>query len=351
METTSIDLQLSSYDFDVPKELIAQQPLKQRDAARLMVLERSSGSVTHARFSDIADYLKPGDCLVVNKTRVIPARVYGKRETGGKVEVLFLRQEPDGDMVTALVRPFLPAGARLALPGGLSAVIEGTTPDGEMRLRLSGAVLKGVLETYGEMPVPPYIKRSGEAGGALKNDDRRAYQTVFSQVDGSIAAPTAGLHFTPELLDRVRAAGIAVVEVMLHVGWGTFRPVRVGAVNGHRMLPEYYEITRESAAEIERCRRADGRVVAVGTTAVRALESAFSMERDFPVSGATELFIYPGYQFKIVQAMVTNFHVPRSTPLLMASAFAGRRNLLTAYAEAIRETYRFFSYGDAMLIL
>jgi S-adenosylmethionine:tRNA ribosyltransferase-isomerase len=347
------ELQLSQYDYELPPELIAQEPAAARDHSRLLVLDRTTGAVSHRVFADIVEYLRPGDCLVINRTRVVPARLFGSKETGGKAEALFLRFVPDGDgLYPALVRPFLQTGKRLRFPGGLSATVAGKNERGEMLLQLSGSGLVDVLTEHGHMPLPPYIKRKDETHAV---QDRERYQTVYAREQGSVAAPTAGLHFTGDLLAQVRARGIAVAEVVLHVGWGTFRPVVAADVRDHTMLPEYFVIDPATAAAINTCKAAGGRVVGVGTTSVRALESAAAVaaagEVVSPCARETSIFIYPGYRFRVIDALVTNFHLPHSTPLLMASAFGGRTRLLAAYREAIEKKYRFYSYGDAMFIL
>jgi len=308
-------------------------------------------------FADIAEYFHAGDCLVLNRTRVVPARVFGRKETGGKVEVLFLTVTEDpasGRKVKALVKPFLPEGKKIILPGGMTAVIEGKTQQGETVLELSGPSLHEVLQQHGQMPLPPYIKRNLPDSERFTSLDRDRYQTVYALHNGSIAAPTAGLHFTQEIIGKIKEKGVEVSEVVLHVGWGTFRPVLKEDIPEHSMLPEYYEIPPETINKINEAAARKGRVIAVGTTSVRSLESAWQKETPpagAPACGETSLFIYPGYTFRIVNTLVTNFHVPRSTPLLMACAFAGREHIFSAYLQAIEKKYRFFSYGDAMLII
>ncbi|MFH1369242.1 MAG: tRNA preQ1(34) S-adenosylmethionine ribosyltransferase-isomerase QueA [Elusimicrobiota bacterium] len=347
----NIEHALSAYDFDLPKELIAQLPAEKRENSRLMVLDRGSGKTEHRSFADIAGYFGPGDCLVLNKTKVIPARLFGKKETGGRIEALFLKQM-NGTCWTALVRPFLGTGKSIIFPDGLSARVSGKTELGETILDVSGADVRNVLEEHGRMPLPPYIKR-GLVPGEKDKIDRERYQTVYAENEGSIAAPTAGLHFTKELLERIKEKGTEIVEVTLHVGWGTFRPIVSDDIAKHKMLPEIYEIWERAASGIAAAKRNKGRVVVVGTTAARALESC--PERIFAepareIMGETGIFIYPGYKFAVVDAFITNFHLPKSTPLMMACAFAGKEALFKAYEEAIREKYRFFSYGDAMFI-
>jgi len=351
------DLDLSSYEYELPKELIAQRPLDKRDTSRLLVLERLTGTIKHVHYLDIIEFLRPGDCLVLNRTKVIPARIFGKKETGGKIETLFLNpiELKNGGTGRALLKPFMETGKRIIFHGGLNAVVESKTDSGETILRLEGADPQEVLREFGKMPLPPYIKRPGEGDG-LVSFDKEHYQTVYAEENGSIAAPTAGLHFTPELISKITAKGINIAKVVLHVGWGTFKPLILKDISKHVMLPERYELSTETAAILNSCRNSGGRVIAVGTTCVRALESAALRpefyEKGFePFEGETSIFIYPGHNFKAVDAMATNFHQPHSTPLAMVSAFAGREKILAAYAEAIKGRYRFFSYGDAMLIL
>ncbi|MCB4792714.1 MAG: tRNA preQ1(34) S-adenosylmethionine ribosyltransferase-isomerase QueA [Elusimicrobia bacterium] len=350
---TETDLLLASYDYTLPKELIAQKPLEKRDEAKLLVLGRHTGEITHRSFKDIADYLNPGDLLVINKTKVVPARIFGKRETGGRVEALFLNVN-EADMndrkALALLKPPIPLNKKIIFPDNLEAVVSGKNELGEYVIKLSGPFLKQVLSEYGQMPLPPYIKRDKVNNSPLKNFDAENYQTVYSKEDGSIASPTAGLHFTKELLKDINERGIEIIEVILHVGWGTFRPVKAQDITRHFMLPEHYSINQKDIDKIKEARKKGKKVFATGTTAVRALESAFSRgsEKSF---GETDLFIHPGYKFGVVDALITNFHLPRSTPLLLVSSFASRKTILDAYKKAIQLSYRFYSYGDAMLIL
>jgi S-adenosylmethionine:tRNA ribosyltransferase-isomerase len=350
MERTDHDL--TAYAYDVPAELIAQQPLPGRDESRLLVHDRASGTTQHRRFPDIIEYLRPQDCLVVNRTRVLPARIFASKETGGKVEVLFLGTLGEGEgKISALLRPFLPEGRRILFPEGISARIVGRLDDGEAVLEISGGDFQGLLERYGHMPLPPYIKRPKDDLAASDPRDRERYQTVFARETGSVAAPTAGLHFTEGLLARIREKGVSIAEITLHVGWGTFRPIVSGDITCHRMLPERYVISADAAEKINACRANGGKVIAVGTTTTRALESAAGSFPLVPATGRTSIFIYPGYRFKAVDSLITNFHMPHSTPLMMVSAFAGREKILRLYEEAIRLRYRFFSYGDAMALL
>ena len=345
-------MDLLDFDYSLPVDLIAQHPAPERDMSRLMVLNRAESSITHTTFRHLPDFLDPGDCLTVNESRVFPARLKGHRaETGGAVELLLLRRR--GDLWEALVKPGrrLKAGGEIVLSDGdLTAVVEAVYPSGRRLIRFQGCTsLEAVLDQHGHIPLPPYIRREDLP------EDRDRYQTVYARVPGAVAAPTAGLHFTPELLERLRASDVGVTPILLHVGPGTFKPVVKEDLRRHDMEAEYYEIGLDAAVEINRRRRAGGRAVCVGTTTVRALESA--AERDgkrwAPVPGAgwTRLFIRPPYTYKLVDVLITNFHLPRSPLLMLVSAFAGREFVLKAYREAVLERYRFYSYGDAMLIL
>lgn len=341
-------MELRDFDYELPPDLIAQEPVTPRDASRLMVVRRESGRIEHRIFRDLPQYLRPEDVLVLNDTRVLPARLLGVRPgTGGHVELLLLRRL-DASRWEVLARPgrrVRPGSTVSFGDGGLLATVLETTESGGRIVEFQyEGVFEEVLDQLGQIPLPPYITRALE--------ERERYQTVYSREKGSAAAPTAGLHFTPELLDRVRGAGIETLFLTLHVGLGTFRPVQVERIEEHRMHAEYYSVSRETAAAINLRRSSGGRVVAVGTTTTRTLESAARAGGEIlPGSGWTDIFIYPGYRFKAVDALVTNFHLPRSTLLMLVSAFAGRDLMLEAYREAIREKYRFFSFGDAMLIL
>ncbi len=337
----------SDFDYDLPPELIAQHPLAQRDASRLLVYDRAAGGVEHRHFSDVLEYLNAGDVLVLNDTRVIPARILGNKEdTGGKIEFLLLRRE--GDVWETLAKPARRAqpGTWFTFGGGvLRAEVLSEGAEGMRRIRLHHeGTLEEALDRVGIMPLPPYIHE--------RLNDPERYQTVYARERGSAAAPTAGLHFTPALLDAVRAKGVTIAPVLLHVGLGTFRPVAVEDVSEHKMHSEYYEVTAETAQTINRTRAAGGRVVAVGTTSARTLESAAAEDGTVhPGKGWTDIFITPGYRFRAVDALITNFHLPRSTLLMMISAFAGsREEMLRVYRLAVEERYRFFSFGDAMLL-
>jgi S-adenosylmethionine:tRNA ribosyltransferase-isomerase len=357
------DFDLASYDYELPPELIAQAPLAERDASRLLVLERATGQCAHARFSDLAARLRPGDLLVTNRSRVLPARLLGRRARGGKAEILLVRRRGDGCW-DAMLRPGrrLRAGTVVEVGPGLSVRVEPDpphphasdareTPPGaetvlrRVRLLTAGTSEPDALERFGHAPLPPYIRR------ADLPQDRERYQTVYAREPGSVAAPTAGLHFTPELLERLVARGVERAELVLHVGPGTFRPVEVPDVRDHRVDPEHVIIPEDTAQAVSRALRDRRRVVAVGTTVTRALESAVDERgRIAPGERETDLVIVPGQHFRVVGALVTNFHLPGSSLLLLACAFAGRERLLAAYREAVAERYRFYSYGDAMLI-
>ena len=340
-------LKKSDFYFELPQELIAQDPLEDRSSSRLLVLDRESGETQHHVFREIIDYLEPGDCLVLNDTKVIPARLLGEREdTGGHIEVLLLKRY-EGDVWEALVRPGKKCrpGARLSFGGGLlrAEVLE-VVEEGNRRIRFTyEGIFEEVLDQLGEMPLPPYITH--------KLEDRNRYQTVYAKYEGSAAAPTAGLHFTPELLSAIEKKGVRIAYVTLHVGLGTFRPVKEENILNHHMHSEYYQITPEAAELINRTKIEGGRVICVGTTSCRTVESAADGSGAVHAGcGSTEIFIYPGYRFKVLDCLITNFHLPESTLVMLVSALAGREHVLSAYQEAIRERYRFFSFGDAMLV-
>ncbi|NNU83116.1 tRNA preQ1(34) S-adenosylmethionine ribosyltransferase-isomerase QueA [Geobacillus sp. BMUD] len=342
-------MKVDLFDFHLPEELIAQTPLPDRAASRLMVLDKRTGAIRHETFRNIISYLNPGDCLVLNDTRVMPARLYGeKAETGGTVEVLLLKQL-DGDRWETLVKPGkrVKPGTKLTFGGGkLEAVCLDTLEHGGRVLEFSyDGVFYEVLAELGEMPLPPYIKE--------KLDDPERYQTVYAREIGSAAAPTAGLHFTEELLDAIREKGVQIVFITLHVGLGTFRPVQVDEVEKHDMHAEFYQMSEETAETLNRVRGQGGRIIAVGTTSTRTLETIAGKHngRFVAESGWTDIFIYPGYEFKGIDGLVTNFHLPKSTLIMLVSALAGRENILHAYEVAVQERYRFFSFGDAMLII
>ena len=338
-------MKLTDFMYDLPEERIAQTPVEPRDHSRLMVLHRADDSIEHKHFYDIIDYLNAGDALVINETRVIPARLIGERPTGGACEVLLLKQIAPKRW-EALVRPGkkLRRGAEVIFGDGrLKATITEVCEDGNRIVDFScEGTMEAALDELGEMPLPPYIHE--------KLQDKERYQTVYAKQEGSAAAPTAGLHFTPELMDRIRAKGVDIVPVLLHVGLGTFRPVKVENVEDHEMHSEYYEVTEDAAKRINAARDRGCRVIAVGTTSVRTLESAAENGRLMAKKGDTSIFIRPGYQYQMVDALITNFHLPGSTLVMLVSALYDREHILKAYKIAVEEKYRFFSFGDAMLI-
>ena len=340
-------MKTSDFYYDLPEELIAQDPLANRSDSRLMVLDKENGAVSHHVFREIVDYLNPGDCLVINDTKVIPARLIGEREgTGAKIEVLLLKRKT-GDVWETLVKPGRKAkpGTRIQFGGGLLVgEVMDIVDEGNRLIRFEfEGIFEEILDQLGQMPLPPYITHQ------LKDKDR--YNTVYATHSGSAAAPTAGLHFTPELLKTIEEKGIDIARVTLHVGLGTFRPVKVDDVENHHMHSEFYMIDEEAAEKINRAKENGKRVICVGTTSCRTIESAADENgRLKPCSGWTEIFIYPGYQFKILDCLITNFHLPESTLIMLVSALAGKENVLTAYEEAVKERYRFFSFGDAMFI-
>lgn len=335
-------MKTSDFDYDLPESFIAQTPVEPRDSSRLMVLNRKTGTLQHRIFREIGDYLNPGDLLVVNQTRVIPARLPARKETGGKAEILLLRRESDTVWECLVGGKGLGEGKRLRLEDGLEAEVVSSLEGSRRRVRFAEPV-ENHLSTDGQMPLPPYIHQ--------KLTDPERYQTVYAKTPGSAAAPTAGLHFTPRLMDELRAKGIQFAEVTLHVGLDTFAPVTETDPRQHKIHTEWCEVTPETADKINATRAAGGRVIGVGTTSVRTLESAV-VGRDIisSYSGPTSIYILPGYQFRAVDAIITNFHLPKSTLIMMISAFAGRETVLNAYETAKREGYRFFSFGDAMLI-
>jgi S-adenosylmethionine:tRNA ribosyltransferase-isomerase len=345
---------LADYDYELPPELIAQQPAERRDHSRLLALDRATGAVAHRRFDALARFLSPGDVLVVNDTAVVKARLLGRKESGGRVEVFLLdyaggRRQDDPGRFTCecLVRSSKPSrvGARLFFEPGMSARITGMG-DGTCQVEFAGdGDFDAVLERVGHVPLPPYIRR------AEAPQDRSAYQTVYAAARGAVAAPTAGLHFTPELLDELKARGVVIAAITLHVGYGTFAPVRTEDIRAHRMHAERFAIPTAAADAVNAARARGRRVIAVGTTSVRTLEAAAAAGGTIAAgSGWCELFIYPGFRFRAVDGIITNFHLPKSTLLMLVSAFAGRERILKAYREAVAARYRFYSYGDAMLI-
>lgn len=341
-------MDVKDFYYELPQELIAQDPLEDRSSSRLMVLDRETGAVEHHIFRDIMDYLNPGDCLVLNNTKVIPARLYGVKEgTLANIEILLLKRK-ENDIWETLVKPgkkCRPGTTIVFGDGLLTGEILEVMEDGNRLIQFHyEGIFEEILDRFGQMPLPPYITH--------KLLDKNRYQTVYAKHDGSAAAPTAGLHFTPELLAALRKKGVEIAEVTLHVGLGTFRPVKERDVLKHHMHAEYYSIGQQAADVINRTKKAGRRVVAVGTTSTRTLESAADDEGFLSQSsGWTDIFIYPGYRFKVIDALITNFHLPESTLVMLVSALAGREHVLAAYETAVRERYRFFSFGDAMLIL
>lgn len=340
-------MRVSEFNYNLPEELIAQDPLEKRSNSRLMVLDKNTGEIEHRHFYDIKEFLKPGDCLVINNTRVIPARLYGARVgTGGKVEILLLKRISDTQW-ECLVKPGKKArpGMEISFGDGLlMGKIIDIIDEGNRIIEFSyEGIFEEILDKLGEMPLPPYITH--------KLQDRDRYQTVYAKYDGSAAAPTAGLHFTPELLEEIKAMGVRIAEVTLHVGLGTFRPVKEDEVLDHHMHSEFYQLTQEACDIINDTKAKGGRVISVGTTSTRTLESAAEPGKPLtPKSGWTQIFIYPGYEFKVIDGLITNFHLPQSTLIMLVSALAGREHVLSAYEVAVQEKYRFFSFGDAMFI-
>ena len=340
-------MKTSDFNFDLPQELIAQDPLEDRSSSRLMVLNKESGEITHRIFHDITEYLQPGDCLVINDTKVIPARLIGtKEDTGAHIEILLLKRK-ENDVWETLVKPGKKCrpGARVVFGNGeLKAEIVDVLEDGNRLVHFEyEGIFEEVLDRLGQMPLPPYITH--------KLQDKNRYQTVYAKYQGSAAAPTAGLHFTKELLERIQEKGIEIARVTLHVGLGTFRPVKTENILEHHMHSEFYTVTQEAADKINTARKNGGKIIAVGTTSTRTLESVGTEDGTVKAcSGWTQIFIYPGYQFKVIDSLITNFHLPESTLVMLVSALAGREHVLAAYEEAVKEKYRFFSFGDAMLI-
>jgi S-adenosylmethionine:tRNA ribosyltransferase-isomerase len=345
-------MHLSEFDYELPEELIAQEPLERRDASRMLVVRRDSKRWNERRFSDFPEFLREGDVVVINNTRVFPARLLGQRDpSGGRVELLLLR-EIEPSLWEALVRPAhrLNEGARVRFGNSsLRAEVVACSTGGSRTLKFSGReAVDFLIDEVGQTPLPPYIKRPG---GSSESDKER-YQTIFAQERGAIAAPTAGLHFTPEITEAVRKRGVQIAEITLHVGYGTFEPVRVDEVEAHQVAAEFFRIGEQTARTINEARAAGGRIVAIGTTTTRALETAAGADGIIlPGDGVTELTIKPGYKFRAVDALLTNFHLPRSSLLILVSAFAGRELVLDAYRDAVKKRFRFYSYGDCMFVI
>ncbi|MGN0243437.1 MAG: tRNA preQ1(34) S-adenosylmethionine ribosyltransferase-isomerase QueA [Lachnospiraceae bacterium] len=340
-------MKTSDFYYDLPEELIAQDPLEDRSSSRLLVLDRKTGETSHHVFRDIIDYLQPGDCLVINDTKVLPARLIGERVgTGAKIEVLLLKRK-ENNIWETLVKPGkkMRVGAQVSFGDGLLVgTVVDVVEEGNRLIQFEyEGIFEEVLDRLGQMPLPPYITHQLQ--------DKNRYQTVYAKHTGSAAAPTAGLHFTKELLDRIEQKGVKIAHVTLHVGLGTFRPVKVEDVTNHHMHSEFYRIEQEDADIINETKKRGGRIISVGTTSTRTLESVADENGFVPAaSGWTDIFIYPGYQFKVIDALITNFHLPESTLVMLVSAFAGKEHVMAAYEEAVKERYRFFSFGDAMLI-
>ncbi len=341
-------MQTKDFDFYLPEELIAQDPLEDRSSSRLLKINKTTGEWEHKIFKDVTDYLKSGDCLVINNTKVIPARLIGEREgTGAKVELLLLKRK-ENDIWETLVKPGKKAkpGTKIVFGGGiLTAEVLEVIEEGNRHIKFTyNGIFEEILDELGQMPLPPYITHQLQ--------DKNRYQTVYEKYEGSAAAPTAGLHFTKELLKQIEQMGVTIANVTLHVGLGTFRPVKVDNILEHHMHSEFYQVEPEEAEKINTAKKNGNRVICVGTTSCRTVESA-SDENGFVKAGSgdTEIFIYPGYQFKVLDGLITNFHLPESTLLMLVSALAGREHILAAYEEAVKERYRFFSFGDAMMII
>lgn len=342
----------TDFHYDLPDHLIARYPAEQRSGSRLLVLGRQNGSLADRQFRDLPGYLQPGDLLVFNNTKVIPARLFGQKDTGGKVEILVERITGEQTCLAHVRASKSPKpGSRIIVDGGAELRMEGRAGDlFQLKHKSSGGTatvgtLLDLLEQHGHMPLPPYIDRADE------NLDKSRYQTVYAQTPGAVAAPTAGLHFDDAMLEQLRASGIETAFVTLHVGAGTFQPVRADDIREHQMHAEWLDVSAETVAQINAAKRRGGRVIAVGTTSVRCLETAAQAGKLMPYQGDTRIFIYPGYTFRVIDGLITNFHLPESTLIMLVSALAGRDNLLNAYRHAVEQQYRFFSYGDAMLVL
>jgi len=356
---TEQDILLSNYDYDIPAELIAQKPAEKRADSRLFVVRRDTGAFEHRKFSDITEYFNKGDCIVINTTKVVPSRIFGKKSSGGKVELLFLDPCQKGPEYKVLMKPFMDAGKKVFFEDGFECEILSKTPEGETLVKFNKEGVTEFLQDRGIMPLPPYINRKDGLAQKLSGFDRERYQTVYAQTPGAIAAPTAGLHFTEEIMGALKAKGVGIAVLTLHVGWGTFKPIISAGLADHKMMSEKFYIDAANAEIINAAIKNNRKVAAVGTTSSRALETLGSVSsfcdggKTFikEYSGETSIFIYPGYKFKVINTLVTNLHLPKSTPLMMASAFASRELMLDAYKEAIRERYRFFSYGDSMVII
>jgi len=349
-----MELLTSRFDYELPQELIAQAPASTRDKSRLFVINRATpGKFEHKTFSDISGYLDEGDCLVINTTKVFPARLFCRKQTGGLIELLFLNQSAKNTWLVLARENVL--GKTLLFPdNSTTGTITNRTTNGEFEIKIQPetADVYAILDKYGKMPLPPYIKRN-KMEDTFSGMDNERYQTVYAHQSGSIAAPTAGLHFTKEILDTLKSKGVVIAEIVLHVGWGTFRLINSEFVNHHTMLPEKFSISTETIGKIIECKNREKRIVAVGTTVTRTLETwgaKYNMQKS-EITAESDMFIYPGYKFTIIDSLITNFHLPKSTPLMLVSAFAGIDTIKSAYKEAIENKYRFYSYGDAMLVI
>ncbi|MCR4662483.1 MAG: tRNA preQ1(34) S-adenosylmethionine ribosyltransferase-isomerase QueA [Endomicrobiaceae bacterium] len=360
MQNNNDDLILENYNYEIPQELIAQVPVNNRSDSKLIILNRKDQTIKHQKFFNIVNILNENDCLVINTTKVVPARLYGKKSTGGKVEVLFLNPMQEGPVYSVLLKPNIRKDHKIYFEDGYECTFTGMDETGNKKIEFNKKDVKPLLEKYGFMPLPPYIKRKDGLAEKFFDLDKTRYQTIYAKTSGAIAAPTAGLHFTNEILETLKQKKVTVANVILHVGWGTFKPILSNDIQQHKMLPEKYILDEENASKINNALKNKKRIIAVGTTTVRSLETIANLTGKYNAgkelisidscNGETEIFIYPGYEFKIVKAMFTNLHLPCSTPLMMASAFAGRDFILSAYKQAIEHKYRFFSYGDSMFI-
>ncbi|MDR0724294.1 MAG: tRNA preQ1(34) S-adenosylmethionine ribosyltransferase-isomerase QueA [Endomicrobium sp.] len=353
------DLELSNYNYTIPDRLIAQKPVLNRQNSKLFVVDRANSKFTHKRFADIVEYFDCGDCVILNETKVVPSKIFGKKGSGGKVELLFLDPCQEEKEYKVLIKPFIGIGKKVYFENGYECEIISKDENGKTLVKFNKPDILTFLQEYGIMPLPPYIDRKNGLAIELSNFDKKRYQTVYAKNIGAIAAPTAGLHFTDEVLNSLKNKGVNIAKLTLHVGWGTFKPIISDNLSNHNMLPEKFFLTKENAQIINNSIKNNKRVVAVGTTSTRAIESIANFVgftdngkifiKEF--SGETSIFIYPGYKFKIINTLVTNLHLPKSTPLMMASAFSSRALMLKVYEEAISKEYRFFSYGDSVLIL
>jgi S-adenosylmethionine:tRNA ribosyltransferase-isomerase len=350
---------LTKYNYEIPGELIAQKPVENRENSKLFIVDRAARKFYHKNFYDIVEYFNHGDCLIINDTKVVPSRLFGKKISGGKVELLCLDPCQKEDTYKVLIKPFLGIGKKVYFDDGYECEILSKTAQGEIIVKFNKPDILDFLQKNGIMPLPPYINRKGILAQELSNFDRQRYQTVYAKSLGAIAAPTAGLHFTESIFSKLKKKGVNIATLTLHIGWGTFKPITAKNLNNHNMLPEQFEIDKTTAEIINTAIRNNKKITGVGTTSVRALETAANaswFEKNGKTlikaySGKTSKFIYPGYKFKIVNTLITNLHLPKSTPLMMVSAFSSKDFILKAYNEAVKKRYKFFSYGDSMLIL